>query len=114
MCVLRGDIYYANLKSYSQHVQKGWRPVLVISNNKNNIYSPVVTIIPFTSVAKKKNLGTHVMIYKKYGLKIDSMALAEQSMPIDKELLLENNYVGHINDNKLLDRILQACITQIS
>ena len=52
MC-MRGDIYCVELKSYEKHVQKGKRPVLVISNNKNNFNSPVVTVVPFTSVTKK-------------------------------------------------------------
>lgn len=113
MC-MRGDIYCVELKSYDQHVQKGKRPVLVISNNKSNFHSPVVTIVPFTSVTKKTNLKTHVVVYKDFGLTLDSMALGEQIMPIDKDRLTEKNLIGHIDDKRLLDKIKQACICQIS
>ena len=113
MC-MRGDIYCVELKSYEKHVQKGKRPVLVISNNKNNFNSPVVTVVPFTSVTKKMDLDTHVVIYKSFGLRLDSMALGEQIMPIDKSRLTEGNLIGYIDDKRLLEKIKEACICQIS
>ena len=35
-------------------LQSGIRPVVVVSNNKANTYSPVVTVVPFTSRVYKK------------------------------------------------------------
>lgn len=115
MCVcMRGDIYSVYLDSRDRHVQKGKRPVLVISNNKSNFTSPIVTIIPFTSVIKKVNMDTHVVVYKNFGLKLDSMALGEQMTTIDKSRLKEYNLIGHIDDQAVLEKIRKACIRQIS
>lgn len=42
----RGDIVIANLESVSKgSIQKYTRPYIIISNNKANQYSPVVTAV---------------------------------------------------------------------
>lgn len=46
-------------------LQSGSRPVLVISNNLANFYSPGVTIIPLTSCTHKKTLPTHIVISER-------------------------------------------------
>lgn len=57
MKIQRGDILFANLGRYQGSVQGGNRPVVVISNNKVNRYSTVITVVPLsTKVEKKKNL----------------------------------------------------------
>ena len=49
MCRI-GDIYTAELDADIEgSLQSGIRPVLIISNNKANEFSPVITIIPITS-----------------------------------------------------------------
>lgn len=79
-----GDIYIAKLpERQNSRVQQGLRPVLIISNNKANCYSPVITVIPLTTSDTKKNLPTHVSIIG-YGLKEKSIALVEQITSIDK------------------------------
>jgi len=79
-----GDIFYAKLpKRQNSRVQQGLRPVLIISNNKANRYSPVITVIPLTTSGTKKKLPTHVSIIG-YGLKEKSIALVEQITSMDK------------------------------
>ena len=49
MKIERGDILIADLgKASGTSIQSGIRPVIVISNNKANTYSPVVTVVPLT------------------------------------------------------------------
>ena len=64
-------------------VQGGVRPVIVVSNNKANTYSSVITVVPLTSrIYKKRYLPTHVFIskYDMTGIRKGSLALAEQVM----------------------------------
>jgi mRNA interferase MazF len=38
-CVMRGDIFYANLNRGIGSEQRGYRPVLIIQNNMGNQFS---------------------------------------------------------------------------
>lgn len=52
-------------------MQGGMRPVVVVSNNKVNKHSTVITVVPLsTKIYKKQSLPTHVFIsaYKAEGL----------------------------------------------
>ena len=88
----RGDIYYADfgVKNGSCE-QSGIRPAVVVSNNKANANSPVITVVPLTTkIWKKPYLPTHVQIPFSVttGLHRKSMALAEQVETIDKKKLI--------------------------
>lgn len=51
----RGDIVIANLESVSKgSIQKYTRPYIIISNNKANQYSPVVTAVAMSTKTWKK------------------------------------------------------------
>ena len=68
MTIRRGDILWADLGMFpTTSVQGGVRPVIVVSNNKANTYSSVITVVPLTSrIYKKRYLPTHVfMIYSQ-------------------------------------------------
>lgn len=83
----RGDIFWAELEGEAgSSMQAGARPVLVVSNNKANQYSSVITVIPITSKMGKTKLPTHVLI-KECGLSKPSIALAEQITSINKDRL---------------------------
>ena len=47
--IKRGDIYYANLCPVIGSEQGGIRPVLIISNDTGNRYSPTVIVAAITS-----------------------------------------------------------------
>lgn len=47
--IRRGDIYYADLNPVIGSEQGGTRPVLIISNDTGNKYSPTVIIAAITS-----------------------------------------------------------------
>jgi mRNA interferase MazF len=54
----RGDIVIANLESVSKgSIQKYTRPYIIISNNKANQYSPVVTAVAMSTKTWKKKLS---------------------------------------------------------
>lgn len=107
-----GELYYAELPVISDsRVQQGLRPVLIISNDVCNKFSPVVSVVPLTSSMTKANIPTHVSI-DGYGLHKPSVILAEQIMSIDKHRFHEK--IGEVNDMGLIDRILRALRTQLN
>jgi mRNA interferase MazF len=111
----RGDIYFVDFgKTDSTHKQGGVRPAVIVSNNRNNYNSPVITVIPLTAKVWKKNyLPTHVQIPKTKGsgLNKPSMALAEQLETLDKSRLGEK--IGEITDSLVMDAITVAIQIQI-
>ena len=93
MTIRRGDILWADLGMFpTTSVQGGVRPVIVVSNNKANTYSSVITVVPLTSrIYKKRYLPTHVFIskYDMTGIRKGSLALAEQVMSISTKCIIE-------------------------
>ncbi len=107
MVVKRGDMFYADLSPVIGSEQGGVRPVLIIQNDRGNKYSPTVIAAAITSQTGKNKLPTHIEIdSKSYGLKSDSVVLAEQIRTIDKSRLKEK--IGHIDDNKIIEKINSA------
>lgn len=92
----RGEIWIANLSSSTIGSEQGkLRPVLICQNNMGNLYSPTCTIIPLSSVLKKNNMPTHVVLHNTKCLTKLSIALAEQITTISKERFI--NCIGMIN-----------------
>ncbi len=52
-CIMRGDIFCANLNNGIGAEQRGYRPVLIIQNNTGNKFSPTVIV----AVLQKKQLA---------------------------------------------------------
>ena len=79
------QIVYLDLgqKKLNSSIQVGKRYAIIVSNDKANKYSSVVTAIPLTSV-EKKVLPTHLDIPSKWGLTKKSILLAEQKK-VDEE-----------------------------
>lgn len=109
--IKRGDIYYAELNPVIGSEQGGTRPVLIISNDIGNKYSPTVIIAPITSrVHTKAKLPTHTMVRDFEGLDKESIILAEQIRTVDKQRLGE--YLGTLDRRFLVsvDRALAISI----
>jgi len=98
--IKRGDIYIANLPNSNGSIQQFKRPVVIISNNACNQYSNVLHICPLTSVTTKSKLPTHIPISRNSGLKMDSIALCEQSMPVTRDLIEEK--IGQCDEETML------------
>lgn len=112
--IKRGDILYADLGvKYQGSMQGGIRPVIVVSNNKANRHSTVITIVPLSSrISKKQNLPTHVFVpaCRSQGLIKDSIALCEQVTALDAGHIIE--YIGNV-DTETLFRITEAVQVQV-
>lgn len=103
----KGSVWIARLNRVDGSVQKGERPVLVVSNNRCNYTSPVVNIVPLTT-RKKKNIPVHHYIEKddKNGLSIGSTALIENIQSIDKISLIKCiGYVDEYNIKQINDKL---------
>lgn len=90
--------------------QNGARPVIIISNNKNNMHSPVVTIVPITS-KEKVTLPTHVPIDAVTHPYTDiNLVLCEQITTVAKQRL--SNYIGMLPED-VLKNIEKAVAIQL-
>ena len=104
--ILRGDIYYADLRPVVGSEQGGIRPVLIVQNDIGNRHSPTVICAAITSQMHKAKLPTHVELdCSRYDLANDSVVLLEQLRTIDKARLKDK--VCHL-DAQILDRIDKA------
>ncbi len=107
MVVRRGDMFYADLSPVVGSEQGGIRPVLIIQNDTGNKYSPTVIAAAITSQMGKNKLPTHIELDSdEFGLKSDSVVLAEQIRTIDKSRLKEK--IGHIDNTSVMDKINNA------
>ena len=93
--IVRGSVFIADLDPTTGSEQNGRRPVVILSNDLNNKYSPTILIAPFTKILKKRYLPTHILVRKTSYLKYDSLILLEQLRTIDKSRLIA--YKGIIN-----------------
>lgn len=109
--IQRGDIYHADLNPVFGSEQGGYRPVLVIQNNRGNTHSPTVIVAAITSQPKTK-LPTHVPILAEMrGLEKDSVVLLEQLRTVDKKRL--ENYVGRL-DYTIMKKINKALHSSVA
>ena len=113
----RGDIWFAELGDHTgTSVQRGCRPVLIISNDTANIHAETVNVLPMTRHLKKPNLPCHTLMGSAFVADTrqridDSMILAEQITTIGKSQL--RNYAGHVEDTDLLARINHTIFAQL-
>lgn len=107
-----GEIWMCNLTNKDGSIQNGYRPVFILSNDKNNTYSTTLNIIPITSKMNKKRLPVHVELwsYQCYGLKTPSTMLVEQIMTISIEHL--DKCIGRVSDSETLNNISKAMLVQ--
>ena len=91
----RGDMYYADLGRGVGSEQEGYRPIVIIQNNKGNKHSPTVIVAAISSkVGVKPKLPTHYFINAENGLDLPSIVLMEQIRTLDKRRLAK--YIGRL------------------
>ena len=84
--IRRGDIYWADLPDSKGRKLKEIHPCLVISNDKQNIFSSLITVMPITSLKEgDKAFPFQVFIQ----LKKESVILVDQIQTIDREKFLD-------------------------
>ena len=109
--ILRGDIYYADLRPVVGSEQGGIRPVLIVQNDIGNRHSPTVICAAITSQMHKAKLPTHVELdCSRYDLAKDSVVLLEQLRTIDKKRLKDK--VCHL-DTEILEKVDRALIVSL-
>lgn len=94
--VKRGEMYFADLSPTIGSEQSGFRPVLILSNDTGNRYSPTAVVAAITGKPKKAQLPTHYMLPAMRGLNIPSVVLLEQLRTIDKSRL--QTYIGTLDE----------------
>ena len=122
--IVRGSVWFADLglRTTSSlpptYVQSGRRPVLVISNDLNNRYGTILTVIPFTGSPKRLDMPTHVVVVPsdvRNGYQLSeiyaSTLLCEQVTVLDKTRLV--GYVGTVVNPKLIAQVEAALLTQV-
>lgn len=114
MKIRRGDILYADMGvQYQGSMQGGMRPVVVVSNNRANEHSSVITVVPLSSkIYKKQNMPTHVFVsaYRSEGLEQHSLALCEQVTALNSDRIIGN--IGKV-DERTLAQITEAVQVQV-
>lgn len=103
-----GEIWMCQLSGKDGSIQTGYRPVYVLSNDRNNTFSPTLNVIPLTSKMNKRNLPIHVELlnYECYGLRKPSTLMIEQITTVVASQL--DIKIGEIRDVDTLNRIYRA------
>jgi len=89
--IKRGDIYWVDLPDSNGREIKDTRPALVISNDRQNTASPLIVIIPITSL--------------KEGDKIFSFQLP---ITLEKKSVILVDQIRTIDRDKFKDKITEA------
>lgn len=108
------EIWFARLGRHPySSVQEGERPVLIVSNDKNNRFANTVNVVPFTTKMKRLEMPTHVVVENDPGWTNGraSMALVEQMTTIDKHRLV--NCEGAVTEPEIINRLRLALLAQL-
>ena len=79
------------------------RPALVLQPTAMNITSTTTIVCPLSSAKKKLFYPYHVELGKRFGLRLDSIALLEQITVIDQSAIRE--FIGHVDDASVVAEI---------
>ena len=112
--IKRGDIVYVDLGQHPHSaVMSGTRPCVVVSNNKGNRCSNVLSVCPLGGKVPKKQNPVHVEIGQddvNGYLAKRSVIYAEQAVPIDKRKVISKT--GHVSNRGVLEKIDNALVLQ--
>ncbi len=100
MNIRRGGIYVAALDPVIGRELSKTRPVVVVSNDKNNEFSGTVTILPVTSKNLRKIYPFEVLLRKGTGnLPKNSKAKADQIRTLDKSRIVK--FIGMLQTSDM-------------
>ena len=106
MNIKRGGIYLAALDPVVGREIAKTRPVVVVSNDKNNEFSGTITILPITSKNLKKIYPFEVILSKGSGnLPKNSKLKADQIRTLDKSRIVK--FIGTLEKQEV-DQIDKA------
>ena len=90
MIIKRGEIYLAALDPVIGREIAKTRPVVVVSNDKNNEFSGTVTILPLTSINPQMVYPFEVFVSQgNANLPKDSKIKADQIRTLDKRRIIK-------------------------
>src|SRR5437016_6472743 len=97
--IRRGEVYWIDLSFPSEeekekgiiHELQGFHPGVIVSNNQQNLFSPLITIIPLTSQLDK----IYPFEVETYLNNRKGKALIDQITTIDKKRL--GDYLGKLD-----------------
>ena len=104
----RYDIVEAELDYGSGSIQKRRRAYIIVSNEKGTTNATIVTVMPLTSVRKKK-LPVHECLEARSetGLTRYSIILGEQPQTICKEEIIRK--LGNVTDKSQRNNVNKVC-----
>lgn len=87
----RGEVYDARLDPVEGSEQSGSRPVVVVSRDAINAFSPIVSVASCTTCREGRRIYPSQVLVKapEGGLSADSVILGEQVRVLDKKRLLD-------------------------
>ena len=94
----KGEIYFANLDPTVGSEIRKTRPVLIVSNDKNNKHHTLITVVPLTSQIARVYPFEVLLIQEDSNLLKDSKAQCNQIRTISKERLIGQKPAGKITD----------------
>ena len=101
MNIKRGEIHIVGLDPIIGREISKTRPVVVVSNDKNNEFSGTVTILPITSRNLHKIYPFEVFLNKGTGnLPKDSKVKADQIRTLDKSRTLK--FIGALEQREMI------------
>ncbi len=95
----RGEIWFVSLEPVVGHEIGKTRPALVISNDRNNLFSEMVTVLPITAKIEKIYPFEVFLSGEEIQLLKDSKVKCNQIRTIDKKRLI--NFVSALLPEKL-------------
>ena len=97
--IRRGDIYWVDLPDSNGRELKEIHPCLVISNDRQNTASPLITVIPITSLKESDKVFSFQVPIQ---LKKESVILIDQIQTIDRDKFKDK--ISKI-DNGLMEEV---------
>lgn len=106
----RGEVYDARLDPVEGSEQGGTRPVVIVSRDAINAYSPVVLAVPCTTYRENRRVyPTQVLVIAPDGgLSNDSILMADQVRVLAKSRLLtlrgklSSSTLEHLNQSLVI------------
>lgn len=100
MNIRRGEVYLAALDPVLGKEISKTRPVVVVSNDKNNAFSGTVTILPISSQGVDKTYPFEVFLpTETANLPKDSKVKADQIRTIDKSRIIK--HIGSLKPSEI-------------
>jgi len=99
--IKRGEVFRVNFDPTVGAEAKKTRPAVVVSNDINNAYSPIVSISPITSNVTKVYSFEVEIPPGVGGLKTRSKIMVNQTRAVDKARLLRR--LGYLPEKMMID-----------